>query len=338
MADATPPAAAPPPPPPQQPVIANQNFAHDVEVDTDSADSGLGSDIGSVESASLASSIYGYKYENGRRYHAYRDGAYLMPNDAEEQDRLDLHHHIYRLTLNGALHRAPLRPDVRRVLDFGTGTGIWAIDMADEYPGAEVVGVDLSPIQPDWLPANCKFYVDDIESPWTWSPHEAFDYVHGRGMGGSVADWPALYTSIFDNLKPGGWVEMQEYEAWISSDDDPHLTRAPNTKLWQELIDEASSKFGKRMNVAREQKEWIAEAGSPSATGQKNPKLKEVGRYQREHMISCVEAFTLAPLTRILGWSKDEAQALMAGVQNEFKDAKLHLLTIFHYVYGRRPV
>lgn len=113
----------------------------------------------------------------------------------------------------------------------------------------------------DWLPANCKFYVDDIESPWTWSPHEAFDYIHGRGMGGSVADWPQLYTSIFENLKPGGWVEMQEYEAWISSDDDPELTKAPNTKLWQELVDEASTKFGKRMNVASEQKRWIEEAG-----------------------------------------------------------------------------
>lgn len=74
-----------------------------------------------------------------------------MPNDAEEQDRLDLHHHIYRLALNGALHRAPLGPNFRRVLDFGTGTGIWAIDMADEYPEAEVLGVDLSPIQPGEL-------------------------------------------------------------------------------------------------------------------------------------------------------------------------------------------
>lgn len=37
----------------------------------------------------------------------------------------------------------------KRVLDVGTGTGIWAIDYADEHPEAKVVGVDLSPIQPD---------------------------------------------------------------------------------------------------------------------------------------------------------------------------------------------
>jgi methylase of polypeptide subunit release factors len=33
------------------------------------------------------------------------------------------------------------------VLDIGTGTGIWAIDFADEHPEAEVIGTDLSPIQ-----------------------------------------------------------------------------------------------------------------------------------------------------------------------------------------------
>lgn len=39
--------------------------------------------------------------------------------------------------------------NARRVLDVGTGTGIWAIDYADEHPEAKVIGVDLSPIQPD---------------------------------------------------------------------------------------------------------------------------------------------------------------------------------------------
>jgi hypothetical protein len=81
-----------------------------------------------VALTSVTTSIRDYIYENGRRYHAYREGEYLIPNDEKEQDRLDLIHHVFRLTLGGALYRAPIPPTVKRVLDMGTGTGIWAID------------------------------------------------------------------------------------------------------------------------------------------------------------------------------------------------------------------
>jgi hypothetical protein len=53
---------------------------------------------------------------------------------------------------------------------------------------------------------------------------------------------------------------MQEYEAWISSDDDS-IDNAPYVKRWQELCDEASIKFGKRLNVAHEQKQRLTDAG-----------------------------------------------------------------------------
>lgn len=53
------------------------------------------------------------------------------PNDETEQDRMDLMHHIYRLLLGGTLCRAPIPDNVQRVLDLGTGTGIWAMDFAE---------------------------------------------------------------------------------------------------------------------------------------------------------------------------------------------------------------
>lgn len=68
-------------------------------------------------------------------------------------NRLDLYHEIYLVAWNDNLHEAPLTTP-HRILDIGTGTGIWAIDMADKYPMAEVIGTDLSPIQPSWIPAN----------------------------------------------------------------------------------------------------------------------------------------------------------------------------------------
>lgn len=73
--------------------------------DTDSAYDGTSS-----ASTSLASSILNYEYSNGRRYHGFRSGAYVLPNDEQEQDRLDLLHHIFTLILGGRLYDAPIDP------------------------------------------------------------------------------------------------------------------------------------------------------------------------------------------------------------------------------------
>ena len=203
----------------------------------------------------------GYKYENGRRYHAYREGKYLLPNDEAEQDRLDLHHHVFRLMLGGHLYRSPIPDGPQRVLDFGTGTGIWAIDFADDHPSAFVTGTDLSPIQPEWVPPNCKFYVDDVENDWVYRPDEAFDFIHGRTMCGSITDFPALYQNCYNNLNPGGWVEMQDFEAWIFQIDDPECKKIPNITNWLTVMDQGTAKVGKRLNVITQQKQKLMDAG-----------------------------------------------------------------------------
>jgi hypothetical protein len=53
-------------------------------------------------------------------------------------------------------------------------------------------------------------------------------------------------------------------------------------------------------------------------------------------MIACVEAFTLAPFTRILNWSYEECQVLIAGVKNEFRTEN-RLITRVHFTYGQKP-
>ena len=53
-----------------------------------------------------------------------------------------MYHEIVLLLLRGRLHIAPLQ-DPQRILDVGTGTGKWAIEMADSYPNCKVIGTDL---------------------------------------------------------------------------------------------------------------------------------------------------------------------------------------------------
>ena len=60
-----------------------------------------------------------------------------------------------RLLCNNHLHLAPLS-NPQRILDIGTGTGIWVMEMADEYPDAQIIGTDLSPIQPTWYGTSIR--------------------------------------------------------------------------------------------------------------------------------------------------------------------------------------
>lgn len=46
-----------------------------------------------------------------------------------------MHHHIFRLLLRDRLHLAPIGKNPQRILDMGTGTGIWAIEMAEYATG-----------------------------------------------------------------------------------------------------------------------------------------------------------------------------------------------------------
>lgn len=151
---------------------------------------------------SIGSSVLKYRQENGRTYHAYKDGKYVLPNDEGENDRLDLQHYMYSLMLDGKLITAPVPKDqqLRRVLDAGTGTGIWAINFADEHPESQVLGLDLSPIQPQFVPPNCAFEVDDIEEDWAYE--QKFDLIFMRMMTGSLSDWPRCFKQCYEYLFP----------------------------------------------------------------------------------------------------------------------------------------
>lgn len=96
------------------------------DVDEES-DGGYESDTASAASTSMSSSVRDFAFENGRRYHRFREGSYQFPNDEPEQAREDMKHAMMVSVCNGKLHYAPLE-NPQRVLDIGTGTGIWSID------------------------------------------------------------------------------------------------------------------------------------------------------------------------------------------------------------------
>lgn len=69
----------------------------------------------------------------------------------------------------------------------------------------------------------------------------------------------------------------------------------------------------------------------------KDPKLKELGRYQLLNMLEALPPYTYALFTRWLGWKRVEIEALLAGVRNELRDSSIHLYTKVYVVYGQKP-
>lgn len=66
--------------------------------------------------------------KNNRRYHAYKEGSYILPNDNQELERLDMMHQMAMIVKMDRLYTAPIK-NPKRILDLGCGTGIWAIEM-----------------------------------------------------------------------------------------------------------------------------------------------------------------------------------------------------------------
>jgi hypothetical protein len=77
----------------------------------DDKDSALGSDI-STYTETLRSSIRESVNENGRSYHKYHDGSYILPEDEQEQERLDVQHEMFMRTFNRKLVLAPIDKDM----------------------------------------------------------------------------------------------------------------------------------------------------------------------------------------------------------------------------------
>ncbi|KAJ5794799.1 hypothetical protein N7457_001398 [Penicillium paradoxum] len=321
--------------------IAVDNFSDD-----ESSEFGDDSDI-----TSLSSSVLEYEFENGRRYHSNRVVSLScfrgrrMPNDEEEQDRMDLTHHIWLLLLKGELHKAPVT-NPQKILDLGTGTGIWALDIAEKFPSAKVIGNDISAIQPDWVVPNVEFIIEDFESEWLYQPN-SFDFIHARLLAGCVTNWPAFFRKIFAHIKPGCYFEIQESGFWAWSDDGTVTHESPINQYLSALI-EAGRAIGRELNIYYKLKDWMVEAGFedvqqftyllPYSPWPRDPHLKELGKYQALMVQQAVESYGLRLCTQVLGWGVEPSRIFQAMAKKNLRDKNAHAYVKEVVVYGRKPL
>ncbi|KAJ9638964.1 hypothetical protein H2201_007434 [Coniosporium apollinis] len=318
------------------------------EPDTASQRSGAfsnySSDAESRASTSLASSVRDYAFENGRRYHRFREGAYLFPNDEPEQDREDMKHAMAVSVMGDKLHFAPIE-NPQQVIDLGTGTGIWAIEFADSYPSANVLGIDLSPIQPSWVPPNCRFVVDDAESEWL-HPKDYFDFVHARHTAQAFKNYDMVLKRAYNHIKPGGWMECQEMHHFAQCDDG---SMPDDYKLTEYIgyIQKGLAVLGPDLQAALKLADKLKATGFvnveervlkvPIGTWARNQTLKKIGLYFQAVLMDGLQGIALGPMCRGLGWSPEEVEVFLPSVREDLKNKSIHSYFTLHVIYGQKP-
>ncbi|KAI8651249.1 hypothetical protein NCS55_01368700 [Fusarium keratoplasticum] len=329
----------------------------------DDGDSALGTEASS-SSASISSSILDYRTMHGRTYHSERGTAqYWAPNDALQNEVMDIHHHLLTIASEDKLHHAPIKKDIDLLTilfgirdlgyaSFGVPTPIDKVtnsfsDFADEYSATEVIGTDLSPIQPSWVPPNLKFEIEDCTQPWTFRP-DTFDYIHMRYLVGSVKDWNSLFEQAFHACKPGGWVESFEGVPIMQSDDGS----VPDDSAmagWGKTFIEAGKKLERPFTVVDDnvQEEGMAAAGLvdiesrvfkiPIGRWPKDQNYRNIGLFAQEVLEGDVEGHVLHVADLAWGWSKEQVTVYCAKLRKEIRSGKHHPYYRIKIVYGRKP-
>ena len=308
--------------------------AGQLEVDSypDDGDSGYGDEISSY-AASLTSSMVDFPEVHGRRYHAYRKGRYTLPNDEKESDRLDIHHALMRLSMEDKLFFAPIGDAPRRVIDIATGTGVWAIEFADDFPTSEVIANDLSPTQPNFVPPNLQFLVDDIEDQWLYED-QPFDFIHARFLAGAIRDWPKLMTQAYNCTRSGGWVEFQDWDTFLYS---PDHSLPPDSAIakFHTMSGYVREEQGYDMKPGRSLETWLREAGFVNVMARKlliplgpwprDERAKEIGAYNLLQMETAIEGICLGTLPHApQPWSNEKIQSFLAEIRNDLRNPKIH--------------
>lgn len=162
-----------------------------------------------------------------RRYHN-TNSAYVLPNEAIEQNRLDVQAAAIVEMIGGDSCLAPIQSMTRvsKAVDVGCGTGIATVQIAGMFPSATVYGLDISPVPEavqKMAPANAAWAMgnildvdytkpgDDLMSREIFTPG-GLDYIFGRMLFLGINDWSRYFSTASHALTSGGIIEHQDLD------------------------------------------------------------------------------------------------------------------------------
>ena len=146
------------------------------------------------------------------------------------------------------------------------------------------------------------------------------------------------------NLAPGGWVELQDFDATCTSDDGT-LTPEHDLSKWNELFNASMESINRTARPCAMLRSHAEAAGFinirevklkvPLGPWPKDPELKQIGMTDLVQLLDGLEGFSLKTLEAV-GWSQSEIEVFLASVRREMKSGKFHAYAPL-YVLRPRP-
>jgi len=136
---------------------------------------------------------------------------YPLPYDHDEDRRLKMQHDAIKFFAGGNLLK-PVRDSLPsgalKFLDVAGGSGIWAAEVAREYPNSQVIIMDIrNQSQNVDFPSNCSFIHGDMTKiPFPFGSNE-FDCVQLR-ICPTIRERDLFFGEVNRILKPGGYIQL----------------------------------------------------------------------------------------------------------------------------------
>lgn len=263
-----------------------------------------------------------------------------MPNDEAEQTRLSITHQAYMQILDGQLTMSRIPIDISRVLDVGTGTGDWATAFGERFPNCEVIATDIATFQPENVPPNVYFEIDDAKEDWTYT--KPFDFIHMRGLTGAFSDWVAVYSEARKHLRTGGSLEIADFGNIRTPNDasDSYLS------IYNGACLSAAAKTGSPIGLDHTKKPVLEAAGLsvvrsrtfdvPLGTWNSDERKQTVGKMALISALEGLESISLRLLTNHLDWKEEDVRDLCGKVTEELMKPGVRASISCHFVIARR--
>jgi hypothetical protein len=107
------------------------------------------------------------------------------------------------------------------------------------------------------LHPNCKLVFGDLES-WGWSIR--FDLIRGECLTAKLGDWTRFCTQAYQQLNPGGWVELIEKTYPLRCEGTP-IDGECDLIGWSENVVEAETSFKVKRATGMEIEYCLRDAG-----------------------------------------------------------------------------